>query len=54
MVEASDVRRIWWPSETVHNVGYFAPEGGDATGRDAGSAHILMSEISNAITAAPR
>ena len=31
MVEPSDVRRIWWLSETVHNVSYFAPEGRAAT-----------------------
>jgi hypothetical protein len=31
MLELSDVRRAWWLSETVHNVGYFAPEGKQAT-----------------------
>jgi hypothetical protein len=31
MVEASDVRRIWQLSETVHNVCYFALEGRAAT-----------------------
>jgi hypothetical protein len=31
MVEPSDVRRVWWLAETVHNVSYFAPEGRAAT-----------------------
>jgi hypothetical protein len=31
MVELGDVRRVWWLTETVHNVGYFAPEGRAAT-----------------------
>jgi hypothetical protein len=31
MVEHSDIRRVWWLTETVHNVSYFAPEGRAAT-----------------------
>jgi hypothetical protein len=31
LIEMSDVRPVWWLTETVHNVSYFAPEGRAAT-----------------------